>query len=77
MLKKPFAMPPNVVACEMRMSPSDPCLPFTAEQTFGVVGIDFRWKARARIARWLPVTIIDASELHREFFRYGSLAFAR
>ena len=61
----------------MRMSPSDPWRPFTAEQTFGVVGIDFCWKARARIARWLPVTIIDAVQLHREFFRYRSLAFAR
>ena len=49
----------------MRMSPSDPWRLFTAEQTFGIGGIDFRWKARARIARWLPVTIIAAVHLHR------------
>jgi hypothetical protein len=49
----------------MRMSRVDPWLPFKAEQTFSAVGIDFRWKARAHVARWLPATIIDAVESNR------------
>lgn len=44
----------------MRMAPDRPWLPFEAEQTFSAVSLDFRWKARARLNRWLPMTVIDA-----------------
>ena len=50
---------------EMRMSPADPWLSFKAEQTLSAAGVDFRWTARAHVARWLPATIVDAVASNR------------
>ena len=66
-----FAMPDGPVACrgfhlqqsgEIRLAPDKPWLPFEAEQWFEAAGLDFRWTARARLARILPVTVVDAFE---------------
>jgi len=66
-----FAMPDGSVACrgfhlqqsgEIRLAPDKPWLPFEAEQWFAAAGLDFRWTARARLARILPVTVVDAFE---------------
>lgn len=65
---------------EMRMSPADPWRPFKAEQTFRAAGIDFRWKARTHVARWLPATIIDSVESNRGILSvglFGLLSLAR
>ena len=49
-------------AGEIRMAPDKPWLPFEAEQWLDAAGLDFRWTARARMARVLPVTVVDAFE---------------
>jgi len=64
-------MPDGPVACrgfqlrqsgEIRLAPGKPWLAFRAEQWFDAAGLDFRWTAHARIARILPVTVVDAFE---------------
>ena len=66
-----YAMPDGPVACrsfqlrqsgEIRLAPDEPWLRFEAEQWFDAAGLDFRWTARARIGRILPVTVVDAFE---------------
>jgi hypothetical protein len=66
-----FAMPEGPVACrsfhlqqvgEIRLAPGKPWIAFRAEQRFDAAGLDFRWTARARMARVLPVKVIDAFE---------------
>jgi len=66
-----YAMPDGPVACrgfqlrqtgEIRLAPDKPWLPFQAEQWFDAAGLNFRWTARSRIARVLPVTVVDAFE---------------
>jgi hypothetical protein len=66
-----FAMPDGPLVCrgfelrqhgEIRMAPDKPWLPFEAEQWFDAAGLDFRWTARARLARILPVKVLDAFE---------------
>jgi hypothetical protein len=64
-----FALPQGTVACrrfdlrqsgEIRLAPDKPWLPFEAEQWFDASGLDFHWLARARIARVLPVAVVDS-----------------
>jgi hypothetical protein len=50
---------------EMRMSPGDAWVSFTAEQTLSAMGLDFRWSARTRVGKWLPATIIDSVQSGR------------
>jgi len=44
----------------MRLAVDGPWIPFDAEQRFEGTGLDFAWRAHARIARLLPVTVVDA-----------------
>jgi len=64
-----FAMSDNTVQCrgtwlrqvgEMRFAPDRPWFPFEAEQWLEGDGVEFRWKARARMAPLLRATITDA-----------------
>ncbi len=66
-----FSMPGGAVECggtwlrqvgEMRFAPDRPWLPFEAEQWFPGDGIDFRWRARVRMAPLLRATVVDAFE---------------
>ncbi len=69
-----FALPEPRAQCrrfllrqsgEIRMAPDKPWLEFKAEQWFDAAGLDFRWTARARVARIIPVTVNDAFERGR------------
>jgi hypothetical protein len=69
-----FALPDGGLECrrfilrqsgEIRLAPDKPWLAFAAEQWFGATDLDFCWTARARIARMLPVTVVDAFERGR------------
>jgi hypothetical protein len=66
-----FAMPEGPASCrgfqlsqegEIRFAPEKPWIPFRAEQWFGATGLEFRWIARTRLARVLPVVVLDAFE---------------
>ena len=66
-----FALPEPRLQCrrfllrqsgEIRMAPDKPWLAFQAEQWFDAAGLDFRWTARAPMARIIPVTVVDAFE---------------
>jgi hypothetical protein len=66
-----FAMPRGRVECratwlrqrgEMRLAPGRPWLPFEAEQWFRGPGIDFRWKARFRMAPLVRAEVVDSFE---------------
>jgi len=66
-----FAMPQGTIACrgtwlrqvgEMRFASDRPWFPFEAEQWFDGGGIDFRWKARAKMAPFVRATVTDAFE---------------
>lgn len=50
---------------EIRMAPEKPWLAFHAEQWFDAAGLDFCWTARARMARIVPVTVVDAFQRGR------------
>ena len=69
-----FAMPEGPVQCrgtwlrqvgEMRFAPDRPWFPFQAEQWFEGDGIEFRWKARAKMAPLLRASVTDAFEAGR------------
>ncbi|HZZ85167.1 MAG TPA: DUF6544 family protein [Anaeromyxobacteraceae bacterium] len=50
---------------EMRFAPDRSWFPFEAEQWFEGDGIDFRWKARARLAALVRASVVDAFEAGR------------
>ena len=63
------AMPEGPIECkgtwlrqvgEMRLAPDRPWFPFEAEQWFEGDGIEFRWKARAKMAPLLRASVTDA-----------------
>jgi hypothetical protein len=69
-----FAMPEGPVQCrgtwlrqvgEMRFAPDRPWFSFQAEQWFEGDGIEFRWKARAKMAPLLRASVTDAFEAGR------------
>jgi hypothetical protein len=66
-----FAMPNGAVPCreirlrqvaEIRLAPDGAWLAHEAEQRIDPLGVAFRWKARTRMARLFPITIVDAFE---------------
>lgn len=66
-----WAMPNGVVAPkgtwlrqsgEMRLAPDQPWLPFQADQSFIGPGVDYRWRARVRMAPLLVARVVDAFE---------------
>lgn len=66
-----FAMLQGAVECrgtwirqegEMRFAPDRPWLPFEAEQWFEGPGIDFRWRARVRMAPLVRARVVDSFE---------------
>lgn len=66
-----YAMPAGVTEAngtwlrqkgEMRFGPEKPWRRFTAEQWFPGSGIDFRWKARVRVAPLISARVVDAFE---------------
>jgi hypothetical protein len=69
-----FAMPEGPVECrgtwlrqqgEMRLAPDRPWLPFEAEQWFEGNGLDFRWRARVRMALFVSARVVDSFERGR------------
>jgi hypothetical protein len=86
-----FALPGGPVECrgtwvrqkgEIRFGPDRPWLPFQAEQAFVGPGIDFRWRARVRIARLIGARVVDRFEggvgaLEAKVFGVIPIAFAR
>jgi len=63
-----FSMPAGPVRCrgswlrqqgEMRFAPDRPWLPFEAEEWFLGSGIDFRWRAKVRVAPLLAASVVD------------------
>jgi hypothetical protein len=66
-----FAMPEGSVECkgtwlrqvgEMRFAPDRPWMPFEAEEWFEGSGIDFRWRARVRMAPIMSARVVDSFE---------------
>jgi hypothetical protein len=47
---------------EIRTAAGRPWMPFTAEQWVDAADLGFRWVAKARMARLIPVTVTDAFE---------------
>ena len=75
-----WALPEGPIECkgtwlrqvgEMRLGPDRPWFPFEGEQWFEGDGIEFRWKARARLAPLLRASVTDAFQGER------GLLFAR
>lgn len=46
----------------MRLAPSKPWMPFTAVQTMSSRDIEFKWRAKFKIARLIPGIVIDCFE---------------
>ncbi len=66
-----FSMPGGPVECrgtrltqvgEMRFALDRPWMPFEAEQWFEGSGIDFRWRAKVRMAPLVRATVVDSFE---------------
>jgi hypothetical protein len=47
---------------EMRFAPDRPWMPFEAEEWFEGSGIDFRWRARVRMAPIVSAQVVDSFE---------------
>jgi len=66
-----FSMPAGSIDCggtwlrqigEMRFAPDRPWMPFEAEQWFEGSGVDFRWRARVRMAPLVRASVVDSFE---------------